>query len=340
MIFHNKPLMIDTTTLNTVAKFEWTESARSELAYNIYSGVALIPVHGLLTKRPGLFTPFFETTSYEEIHNAIVDAQSHPDISAVLLDIDSPGGEVSGLFDLVDFIHAAKDTRPIYAVANDMAFSAAYAIASATSKIFINRTSGVGSIGVVATHVDVSEADKKDGIKYTTVFAGSKKNDLSPHEPISDDAVSDIQKEVNRLYDMFVATVARNRNLSAELVKATQAATYYGEEAIKNGLADEIVVGNEVLGRVLELGGKMDGEKYKAQVLEIAQLCKLAHAEHKIADFIAQDLSADQVKRQLLDAMSVQQEISNANYQKEATLGNPVIAAAKQRAVASKNSLH
>ena len=113
-----------------------------------------------------------------------------------------------------------------------------------------------------------------------------------------------------------------------------------GEEAIKNGLADEIVVGNEVLGRVLELGGKMDGEKYKAQVLEIAQLCKLAHAEHKIADFIAQDLSADQVKRQLLDAMSVQQEISNANYQKEATLGNPVIAAAKQRAVASKNLLH
>ena len=135
MIFHNKPLMIDTTTLNTVAKLEWTESARSELAYNIYSGVALIPVHGLLTKRPVLFTPFFETTSYEEIHNAIVDAQSHPDVSAVLLDIDSPGGEVSGLFDLVDFIHAAKDTRPIYAVANDMAFSAAYAIASATSKI-------------------------------------------------------------------------------------------------------------------------------------------------------------------------------------------------------------
>lgn len=104
MIFRNKPLMIDATTLNTVAKFEWMESAKSDFAYNIYSGVAIIPIRGLLTKRPGLFTPFFETVSYEEIRDAIVQAQKDQDVIAILLDIDSPGGEVAGLFDLVDYI--------------------------------------------------------------------------------------------------------------------------------------------------------------------------------------------------------------------------------------------
>ena len=332
MIFRNKPLMIDATTLNTVAKFEWMEYAKSDFAYNIYSGVAIIPIRGLLTKRPGLFTPFFETVSYEEIRDAIVQAQKDQDVIAILLDIDSPGGEVAGLFDLVDYIYKSRDTKPIYTFANDHAFSAAYAIGSATSKIFINRTSGVGSIGVVATHVDISEADKKDGIKYTTIFAGAKKNDLSPHEPISDDAVSDIQTEVNRLYEIFVATISRNRNLSIETIKSTEAATYYGANGIEKGLADEMINGDEVFARILELGGKMDGEKYKTQVLEIAQLCKLAHAENRIADFIAQNLSVDQVKQNLLETMNTQQEISNTNYPKGTVRENPVIAAALKRA--------
>ena len=139
---------------------------------------------------------------------------------------------------------------------------------------------------------------------------------MSPHEPISADAVSDTQTEVNRLYEIFVATVSRNRNLSIETIKSTEAATYYGANGIEKGLADEMINGDEVFARILELGGKMDGEKYKTQVLEIAQLCKLAHAENRIADFIAQNLSVDQVKQNLLETMNTQQEISNTNYEK------------------------
>ena len=184
--------MIDTAQFDALSNIDWIESENFGLTYNIYNRVAIIPIHGLLTKRTEQFAPIFGTTSYEEIYNAISQAQKDQDVSSILLDIDSPGGEVSGLFDLVDFIYQSRNIKPIYSVANDHAFSAAYAIASATSKIFVNRTSGVGSVGVIATHVDVSEADKKDGIKFTTVFAGSKKNDLSPHEPISDEAVSDL----------------------------------------------------------------------------------------------------------------------------------------------------
>ncbi len=88
-----------------------------------------------------------------------------------MLDIDSPGGEVSGLFDLVDFIFNSRNKKPIFSVANDYACSAAYAIASATEKIFVTRTSCVGSIGVIATHLDVSEADKKDGMDALSALA-------------------------------------------------------------------------------------------------------------------------------------------------------------------------
>jgi signal peptide peptidase SppA len=249
------------------------------------------------------------------------------------LDIDSPGGEVSGLFDLVDFIYESREVKPIYAIANDHAFSAAYAIASAASKIFVNRTSGVGSIGVIATHVDQSSYDKKEGIKYTTIFAGDKKNDLSPHEPLSDEATADLQKEVNRLYEMFVATVARNRGVSTAQIRATQAALYYGANSVSLGLADETADFRKCLQIT---GEKMteDIENYKAEILEISKLCKLAHAENKLTEFIEQNLSSDQVKEKLLACANAQDEIRSTIYQKEAAPENPVISAALAR---SKN---
>ena len=330
----NKPMMIDTAQFDALSNVDWIEAENFGLTYNIYNRVAIIPIHGLLTKRTEQFAPIFGTTSYEEIYNAISQAQKDQDVSSILLDIDSPGGEVSGLFDLVDFIYLSRNIKPIYSVANDHAFSAAYAIASATSRIFVNRTSGVGSVGVIATHVDVSEADKKDGIKFTTVFAGSKKNDLSPHEPISDEAVSDLQNEVDRLYEMFVETVSRNRNLSAEQVKATQAATYFAENSVAIGLADELISSEKMFEKIITFGGKMNElEKYKADVLEISKLCKLAHAENKIAKFIEEDLTPDQVKNALLEMQSQKEskEIISAIYQKETVHENPVLAAAKQR---------
>jgi signal peptide peptidase SppA len=279
------------------------------------------------------------------IATALEDSQ----VNSILLDIDSPGGEVSGLFDLVDFIFESRKVKPIYAIANDHAFSAAYAIASAASKIFVNRTSGIGSIGVIATHLDISEYDKKEGVKYTTIFAGDKKNDLSPHEPISNDAVSDLQKEVDRLYEMFVAVVARNRNISSAQIKATQAAMYFGADAISLGLADQLETGHTLLKK---LSGMMpdqkasivlesqkagdtkmteENEAYKAEILEISKLCKLAHAENKLAEFIEQELSLDQVKEKLLAMASTHNEITSTVYRKEAAQENPVIAAAKSR---------
>jgi signal peptide peptidase SppA len=324
----NKPLMIAPQSLEIISNAEWFTDAE-KIAYNIYNDVAIIPIHGLLTK----YRDFFSEISYEEIHGLILSALDDTNVKSILLDIDSPGGEVSGLFDLVDFIYESRNVKPIYAVANDYAFSAAYAIASATSKIFINRTSGIGSIGVIATHVDISEFDKKEGIKYTTIFAGDRKNDLSPHEPLSDEAIADLQKEVDRLYGMFVATVARNRNISTAQIRATQAALYYGADSVSLGLADEVGDYRKCLQII---GGKKMTEDIgvnRAEVLEIFKLCKWAHAEDKFAEFIEQKLSPDQVKEKLLACENTQDEIRSTICQKEVVQENPVIAAAKARAM-------
>lgn len=349
----NKPLLLFPQGLESINAVEWlpiAASASNQLNYELRNGVAIIPIHGLLTKRAELFSSPMSMTSYDDIFSAISDAIDDEKVERILLDIDSPGGEVGGLFDLVDFIYDIRECKPIFSVANDYACSAAYAIASATEKIFVNRTSCVGSIGVIATHLDVSEADKKDGIKFTTVYAGDKKNDLSSHEPLSENAIKDLQAEVDRLYDIFVATVSRNRYLSESKIRKTQAATYFGQNAVIAGLADElssnalqkISAQSLVISKVKIKGEKMtedikkaesnEVEKYKAEVLEITKLCKLAHAENKIAEFIEHGLSAEQVKEKLLASVSnTQHEIVSAIYQKEMNQENPVVAAAKAR---------
>lgn len=209
----------------------------------------IIPIHGILTKKSEVFDDVLGMTSYEKISEEIEEALIDKEVETIILDIDSPGGEVNGLFDLSDFIYQARRKKRIVAIANDDAYSAAYAIASSAEKVLVTRTSGVGSIGVIASHIDQSGFDEKQGIKYTTVFAGKRKNDLNPHEPITSESVESLQDEVDRLYEMFVELVARNRNLSTEKIKSTEAELYFGEKAIEIGLADEVITYSEFIDR-------------------------------------------------------------------------------------------
>jgi ClpP class serine protease len=142
------------------------------------------------------------------------------------------------VFDLADRIYAARGKKPIWAVANEDAFSAAYAIAAATERLYVSRTAGVGSVGVIAVHLDQSQAEAEAGLAYTAIYAGARKNDLSPHAPLSDPARLLLQQEVDRVYGLFVNTVARMRRLSPEAVVATEAGIYMSEQAIAAGLAD------------------------------------------------------------------------------------------------------
>ena len=215
-------------------------------------GIAVITISGTLVKKASWMDAESGLQSYEMIRGMVADARDDPGIRGILLDVDSPGGEVGGLFDLADEVHAAREQKPVYAVANDEAFSAAYALASSAQRLFLTRTGGVGSIGVIAVHMDQSAWDEKMGRKYTAIYAGARKNDFSTHSPLSDGARENLQGEVDRLYEMFVASVAHNRGISPALIRKTDAGLYWGEKAISAGLADQIGSFDDALAAVTQ----------------------------------------------------------------------------------------
>tara|TARA_B100001564_G_C20606545_1_gene655430 strand:+ start:82 stop:1335 length:1254 start_codon:yes stop_codon:yes gene_type:complete len=241
----NKEASVDAQALD----FSHTDSKQQ---YIVYEGIAIISIHGPLSKRSGLFDSFFGFTSYEALEELISQALNDSEVQGILLDIDSPGGEVAGLFDFADKIYTAREIKPIWAVANEEAYSAAYAIASAAKKIFVTRTGGVGSIGVIANHIDQSSFDEKLGVKYTTIFAGNRKNDFNPHEQLTSEAEQVLQKEVDRLYGMFADLVSRNRSIPHAKIKNTEAALFFGEDALSAGLADSIMTLPEALESMIQ----------------------------------------------------------------------------------------
>jgi len=201
---------------------------RSRKPYVVDGGVAVIDVSGSLVNRASGMDAMSGLTAYERLGYEVMDAATDPSIGGILLRLDSYGGEANGAWDLADMIQQAAKLKPVWASVDDWALSAGYLLASATSRIYVTRTGGVGSVGVIALHVDQSDMDTADGLKYTAVFAGARKNDLTPHEPMSDDARGVLQSEVDRLYGMFVDAVAARRGLTADAVRATEAGIFYG----------------------------------------------------------------------------------------------------------------
>ena len=203
-------------------------------------GIAVIPIHGTLVRRALLIEAVSGLTSYQMIQRQLVEAMADPAVLGIVLDIDSSGGEAGGVFELAEQIRLTSRSKLIWAVVNDQAFSAAYALAAAADEVVITRTGGVGSIGVIAMHTDQSRKDEQDGYRFTAVYAGRHKNDLSPHAPLSDEAHNTLQTEVNRLYDLFTESVATHRGLAIDKVRATEARVYFGADAVDIGLADRV----------------------------------------------------------------------------------------------------
>ncbi|OPB31398.1 S49 family peptidase [Bartonella sp. AR 15-3] len=217
-----------------------TAAFRPPETYVVRNNVAILPVHGTLVRRSAWLGSLSGLTSYEGLSASFREAMAQPDVRAVLLDIDSGGGEAGGVFDLVEeFQTLSKQyNKPIWAHANEFACSAAYAIACSASQIWVARTGVVGSIGVVCAHLDQSRADEKHGLKWTFVFEGDHKVHGNPHEPLSDTAQIKMQADCALLYEMFVDWVAQNRPLNADAIRDTKAETFIGTQALKLGLAD------------------------------------------------------------------------------------------------------
>ncbi len=203
-------------------------------------GIAIIPIHGTLVRRAIGLDAASGLTSYARIAADLDAALAAPEVVGILLDIDSPGGEAGGVFELSARIRAANAAKPVWAHAGDSAFSAGYALACAAQRVTLSTTGGVGSIGVIALHIDQSVRNAQNGLSMTALYAGAHKNDATPHAPLTPQATDALQTEIDRLYALFVDHVAAMRGLDAAAVRATEAALYFGEDALAAGLADGV----------------------------------------------------------------------------------------------------
>jgi capsid assembly protease len=221
-------------------------SRSGDRTYQVISGVAVVPIVGILFHDDSWFG-----SSYSAIGAAFRAALADPEAKGIALLIDSPGGEVAGCFDLADEIYNARDIKPIAAILDESAYSAAYALASAAEVISVPRTGGTGSIGTVTMHLDVTQALADAGLKVTTVQYGARKTELYPTSALTDEARARMQADVDILGEMFVDLVARNRGITAERVRKTEAGTFLGRSGVEAGLADVVASPQEAFAVLL-----------------------------------------------------------------------------------------
>ena len=294
-------------------------------------GIAIIPVEGTLVHKAYGLDAASGMRSYVDLQNEIEDAATDPVIKGILLDVDSLGGEVAGIFELADTIYAARSAKPIFAIANANAFSGAYLLASGAQRVYAGQSSGLGSIGVIVTHLDVSANDEQRGFKYTILHAGARKADFNPHVPLSDEARASIEAELNRTHGMLVKAVARNRGMSESAIRETDAARYFGDEAIPAGLADHMGTKASALYDLRQAtapptistqrGGKkamneeaIDIEAIRAEARsqgyaearEIVELCALAGMPGKAPGLLAKQTSASDARQHLMEARATE----------------------------------
>ncbi len=211
--------------------------------YEVVDGVAVIPIDGVIAKRMNLFSQISGGVSTDLFARDLKAALADPSVKAIVLAIDSPGGTVDGTVDIARLVSESRGVKPIVAYTDGTMASAAYWIGSATDKVYIgNDATLVGSIGVVATHTDVSQAEAQRGVKTTEVYAGRFKRMASQYAPLSEEGRAYLQDRVDYLYSVFISAVAENRGVSIEKVLKDMAdgKVFSGRQAIEAGLVDGV----------------------------------------------------------------------------------------------------
>ncbi|MGD1827349.1 Peptidase S49 domain-containing protein [Chromobacterium violaceum] len=215
------------------------------------TGVLVIPVSGILVPRANDVGLCANQTSYESVRAQLNAGLADPQIEHIVYDMATPGGAVTGCFELAADTRAARAVKPITALVHYSAYSAGYALACACSDIVLSQTSGVGSIGVIMKHVDISKQLEADGITVTTLYRGARKNDMASDTQLSDDARANADKLLDLYYEQFCETVAEYRGLGVQAVRDTEAGLFYGPQAVAAGLADRVESQQQAVNRIV-----------------------------------------------------------------------------------------
>jgi signal peptide peptidase SppA len=216
--------------------------------------IAVLPVQGVIVPKAGGLNEMSGGTSVETLRDGLRSAVRDPDVRAIVMDVDSPGGVADGLPELAAEIRAARDVKPVYAFVESEGASAAYWLASQAHEVWSMRSSRVGSIGVYMVHESDAEKLASQGIEKTIVSAGRYKTEANPHEPLTDAGRASIQTMVDTVYDYFAADVAAGRGDSVENVRDGygEGRVLMGEAARAAGLVDRVGTFDELVGTIVE----------------------------------------------------------------------------------------
>jgi signal peptide peptidase SppA len=214
------------------------------------SKIALIAVSGPLTPRGSWYG-----SSLQGIAAQVTRAANDPDVAGIVLDIDSPGGTVAGTTEAAAAVAEATTKKPVIAVVNTLAASAAYWIASQASEIVMTPSADVGSIGAMVMHVDYGKALEESGITVTLIRSeqSPRKNEAHPFGPLSDDARANLQSRVNDSGAEFIRAVASGRKVTQAKVKEEfgQGRMFGSKDAVARGMADRVATLDQVIGGML-----------------------------------------------------------------------------------------
>lgn len=215
--------------------------------------VAVLPLMGPISQRGmGLFDLLFGGTSAEAFAAQFKASLNDDSVRSILLHVDSPGGTVGGIDELSTLIYKGRGIKPIVAVADGDADSAAYWIASAADEFVAAPSAKVGSIGIFSLHENIAAALEQMGTEVTVISAGKYKSEEMPFGPLTDEARAAVQARVDGYYGMFVAAVARNRGVTSSAVRGGfgEGRVLLASDAVAEGMVDRIATFDEVLGRL------------------------------------------------------------------------------------------
>ena len=224
-------------------------SARANDAPPPPSTAQVIRLHGAITPRG--------ESGSEGFVKKMRAAGNNPDVGAVVLDVNSPGGTVAGTAEAANAVADVAKLKPVYALADSMMASAAYWIGSQASQLWVTPSGSVGSIGVKAIHFDVSKALEDMGVKPTVITSGAYKGELSPFSPLSEEAQAYVQGEADTEHQSFIQAVAKGRNTSAAKVASDfgQGRMISAPRAVALGMADRVGTMSELLSSIRTPGG-------------------------------------------------------------------------------------
>jgi len=242
--------IIERGALASDAQRSW-ESGKT---FHVDGEIAVIPIIGVLVHRFGWLDPMCGMTGYDGIIRKLRDAMRDPQVSGIWLDIDSPGGAVAGMFQLVQELaeFADDNSKPIFAWVNEMACSAAYMIASVCHRVYGPEDAMVGSVGCVMAHTEVSDALAENGVKVTIIRSGERKMRGNGYEKLDDVTLAKFQASCDLVRSRFAQVVSMGRNITSDSVMATEADWFEGQEAVDLGLMDAVVTEREAWSRLEE----------------------------------------------------------------------------------------